>query len=160
MLRIIGLLGSEDYGKTHSLNYFARMIEKHFDIRPFVFKSNGDGSDESDNYYGYSFAINGKEVIVIITTQGDWLQGVECNYEFLKANVDIKTKDVFWFSASRAKGSTKDRLNQIQQSTEGEIYWIRKGCIEFYPNLPEEIELKNNLHTSELLFSILMELTK
>lgn len=159
-LKTIVLYGPAQCGKTHCLNYMADKLVNDSNVKLLEKKSNGNGLDDSDNYYAMLFDSDGNDVLVIITTQGDFEHAEEVNYEFVKKHAkEFPEKDVYWFTASRTKGGTADYISGMQ-TTDSELYWICKGYV--YPNndnpTTAELYKYSDIHTADSLFVILNHL--
>lgn len=159
-LQTIVLYGPAQCGKTHCLNYLAGKLIKEPNVKLLEKKSNGNGLDESDNYYAMLFDTEEKEVLVIVTTQGDYEHAEEVNYEFVKKHAkEFPEKDIYWFTASRTKGGTTEYISETQ-TTDSELYWICKGYIYLDNDNPTAYGLIEyaDKHAADSLIDILKHL--
>lgn len=159
-LKTIVLYGPAQCGKTHCLNYLAGKLIKEPNVKLLEKKSNGNGLDESDNYYAMLFDTEENEVLVIVTTQGDFEHAEEVNYEFVQKYIKIfPEKDIYWLTASRTWGGTTNYISGTQ-TTDSELYWVCKGYV--YPNKENsttaELFKFSDTHTADSLFEILNHL--
>jgi len=125
-------------------------------------KSNGNGFDNSDNYYAMLINAEGKDVLVVITTQGDFEYAEEVNYEFFqKYEKFFPEIDIYWFTASRTKGKTTSFIEE-KQNEEMKLLWICKGYV--YPNTAPptiaELYKYSDKHTADSLLEILNHLIR
>lgn len=161
LLKTIVLYGPSQCGKTHSLNYLAEKLQQQFKARLLEKRSNGDGSSASDNLYALELSLEEKSIIVIITTQGDYIEALRNNYSFLEEYRNrYSDEDFFWFTASRTKGKTVSFLEEKDSLTD--LLWFRKGHVDPIESLQSHktlIEEQYNI-TANYLVSLFYLLSK
>lgn len=135
-MRIIGLYGHSNRGKSATLNMLKELLRKEgksISTRPHP---NSD-SPETFEYKG---------MIVCVVPGGDTGEIVEKNCDYFKSkNCDVA------FSATRCKGASVEALQRLEKREGTKIKWIAKS---YEYNLCESTQHQCNQEISEYLLSI------
>ena len=155
MLKIIGLYGAAETGKTTTLNTFASDLEEKYDSKPLKQIQSADLS--LDNRYCFRIDREGKLSYVVVTTFGDTFFTEQDNRVFLEKSVpSIETSDCYWFVATRTKGHTCEYIESIAKQYSAELVWITKGYVyDFDKPVFEKIKNMVIQQASDSLMSIL-----
>lgn len=130
-MKIIGLYGTHDIGKTTTLN-------KLIDLLSLI--ANNYEIDRSYDTFAY-FVINEKNIVVC--TPGDNKEAIENNIEFLEKH----DCDVF-VTATRTKGKTVNGIEKLTKKKSAELIWVEK----------EDNELKNTVIAGSIFGLIMQEI--
>lgn len=136
-MRIIGLYGHGNCGKSHTLNYLKELLRnagKSISSQPHP-------NCEDPETFEY------KELIVCVAPGGDDRARVEENVRYFKS----KHCDVA-ISATRCKGGSEQALKEYAQIEGVEINWMSKSY-EYY--LCEETQDTCNQEYAQVLFNLI-----
>lgn len=136
-MRIIGLYGHGDCGKSETLNALKELLRekgKSISVKPHPWSE----LPESFEYKG---------IVVCVAPGGDDKAKLQENIRYFKA----KQCDLA-ISATRCKGGSVEELQKYAKSKGVEIEWVQKS---YEYNLSKETQTQCNKETAELLFGII-----
>ena len=126
MKKIIALWGRADIGKTTTLNYLIRLLDKS--------KEEEERPLNKDRRVVISYG-NKK---IAVTTLGDNIEEIDINIDFFEKNdCDILV------TATRTRGKTVDTINKYCKENKAEVIWIKKEISETSAHLINQKQAKD-----------------